>query len=150
MQPSLSRFRKMRQRHSSRRCLLDKQDVRSTWWGNHLIRPKDYIGHKSGVLVPLSFFGHRSKYASNYDLWDTYRYALLLLPLVFANSPPDSCLTSIATDCIFSSFCTAYPQETRKAKKSIVQYLRRCRPIRASRPLRGRIVVDGMDEMDVD
>ena len=149
MRPSLSRFRKRRHHHSSGHCLLDKQDLHSMWWGDHLERPYHYIRRKSGVLVPLCLFSYRLKYASNYDLWCTYRYALRLLPLVLENSPPDSHLTFIATNSIFSSFCTAYPQETRKAKKSITRYLRLCQPIRAM-PLTGRIAVDVMNGMDVD
>ena len=150
--PSLSRFRKGRHRYSSGRRLLDQQDVHSTWWGDRLERPDDFIGlpaGKVGVRVPLRFFSYRTEYASNYDLWCTYQYALQLLPFLLANLPPDSHLASIATNCIFSTFCTAYPRETRKAKKSIGQYLHRCRPIRAM-PLGGDIVVDGMDRMDVD
>ena len=150
MRPSLSRFRKRRHRYSSGRCLLDEQDLHSTWWGNlHIQRPYDYIeqADKAGVLVPLRFFSYRLKYASNYDLWWTYRCALQLLPLVLANAPPDPHLAFIATNCIFSSFCTAYPQETRRAKKSIARYLHRCRPIRA---IRGRVIVDVLTGMDVD
>jgi len=133
IRPSLSRFRKRRHNHSSGRCLLDKQDLHSTWWGEHQRRPSNHILLlvKSGVRVPLCFFSYRIEHASNYDLWYTYRCALQLLPPVLANSPPDPHLAFIATNCIFSSFCTAYPQETRKAKKSIARYLRRCRPIRA-------------------
>jgi len=154
MQPSLSRFRKRRHHHSSGRCLLDKQYFHSMWWGNHPKRPSDYFhkfnrGYKTGTLVPFHFFSYRSEYASTYDLWLTYRYALQLLPLVLAKSPSDSHLASIATNCIFGTFCTAYPQETRKAKNSIARYLHQCRPIRAM-PVRGRIVGDGMDGMNVD
>jgi len=139
MRPSLSRFRKRRHHHSSGRCLLDVQDLHSMWWGDHPKRPSDYVfckvnGHyKEGILVPLCFFSYRSEYASNYDLWCTYQSALQLLPLVLVNAPPDSHLASIATNCTFSTFCTAYPRETRRAKKSITRYLRRCRPIRAIR-----------------
>jgi len=149
MRPSLSRSRKGLHHHPSGRCLLDEQDLHSTWWGNHPKRPNYYIhwSCKTGVLVPLFFFSYRSEYASNYDLWYTYRSALQLLPLVLANSPPDSYLASIVTNCIFSSFCTAYPQETRKARKYIARYLRRCQSIRATR---GRVVMEGMSEMDVD
>jgi len=152
MRPWLSRFRKMRHRHSSSRYFLDEQDLHSTWWNRDDpsvddLRPEHYIGRmdKMGVLVPLCFFSYRPEYASNYDLWYTYGYALQLLPLFLANAPPDSHLASIATNCIFSSFCTAYPQETRKAKKSIAHYLSRCRPIRAM-PL-GRM--NTMDDMGV-
>jgi len=151
---SLSRFRKRRHHHSSGRCLLDVQDLHSIWWGDHPRRPGDGFlirnvsrDYKHGIRVPLHFFGYRSEYASNYDLWFTYRPALQLLPLALANAPPDSHLASIATNCIFNSFCTAYPQETRRAKKSITQYLSRCRPIRA---IRERVVVDSMDGMDAD
>ena len=148
MRPSLSRFRHRRHHNSSGRCLLDEQDLHSMWWGNCRERSCDYIRDKPGVRVPLCFFSYRSKYASNYDLWCTYRYALQLLPIVLANSPPDSRLASSATSqCIFTLFCTAHPRETRKAKKSIAQYLSRCRPIRA---IRGRVVVDVMSEIDVD
>jgi len=147
MRPSLSRFRNRRHRHLSRRCLLDVQDLHSTWWGDHWERPYNSIYGKSGVLVPLCFFSYRLKYASNYDLWRTYRYALQLLPLVLANAPPDSHLRFIARNCIFSTFCTTHPQETRKAKKSITQYLSRCRPIRA---IRERVAVDVMSGMNVD
>jgi len=151
MRPSLSRFRKRRHHHSSGRCLLDGQDLHSMWWGDCPKRPKNYIRSERGVLVPLYFFSYRSRYASNYDLWYTYRCALQLLPPVLANSPPDSHLVSIATNCIFSTFCTAYPQETRKAKQSISQYLHRCRPISSrAMPLGGRIAVDLLDGTDVD
>ena len=151
MRPSLSRFRKRRQRHSSGRCLLDVQDLHSTWWGEHRERPYSYIDLEDrelvGVQVLLCFFSYRTEYASNYDLWYTYRCALQLLPLVLANAPPDSHLASIATNCTFSTFCTAYPRETRKAKKSIARYLSRCRPMRA---IRERVVVDVMSGMNVD
>jgi len=149
MRPSLSRFRKRRHHHSSRRCLLDEQDLHSMWWGNHDERPCEFNDQveKTGVLVPHRFFSYRSMCASNYDLWYTYRWALQLLPLVLANAPPDSHLASIATNCIFNFFCTAYSQETRKAKKSIMRYLSRCRPIRA---IRERVVVDVMSGMNVD
>ena len=155
MRPSLSRFRKRRHHHSSRRCLLDEQDLHSMWWDDYPKRPCDSyrirnVGrdYRHGIRVPLHFFSYQSEYVSNYDLWFTYRCALQLLPLIFANSPPDSHLAFIATNSIFSSFCTAYPQETRKAKKSITRYLRRCQPIRAM-PLTGRIAVDVMNRMDV-
>ena len=146
--PSLSRFRKKPHHYSSRRCLLDVQDLHSTWWGDYDQRPCDYIeqGDKTGVLVPLRFFSYQSQYAYNYDLWYTYQFALQLLPLVLVNAPPDSHLASIATKCIFGSFCTAYPQETRRAKKSIARYLRRCRSIRA---IRERVVMDVMSGMNV-
>ena len=153
MRPSLLRFRNRRHRHLNRRCLLDAQDLHSTWWGDHLERPNSYIELEDreleGVQVPVCFFSYRLEYASNYDLWYTYRSALQLLPLVLANSPPDPHLALIATNCIFSSFCTAYTQETRRAKKSIARYLSRCRPIGAM-PSRGRIVVDFMSGMNVD
>jgi len=155
MRPSLSRFKKRRHHHSSGRCLLDEQDLQSMWWGDYSKCPSDgYIirnvgrDYKHGIRVPLHFFSYQSEYVSNYDLWFTYRCALQLLPFVLANAPPDSHLASIATNCIFDFFCTAYPQETRKAKKSIARYLSRCRPIRAM-PLRGRIVMDVMSGMDV-
>jgi len=151
MRPSLSRFRNRRHHHSSWRCLLDVQDLHSTWWGDHPERPSNRVFHnryyKYGILVPLCVFSYRSEYASNYDLWYTYRYALQLLPLGLASSPPDSHLASIATNCIFNSFCTVYPPETRRAKKSIARYLHRCRPIRA---IRERVVVDVMSGMNVD
>jgi len=149
MRPSLSRFRKRRHHHSSWRCLLNEQDFHSTWWGDYHRGPSNYIPRlgKSGVRVPLCFFSYRSEYASNYDLWYTYRCALQLLPRVLANVPPDSHLASIATNCIFNFFCTAYPQETRKAKESIERYLHRCRPITA---IRGRVIVDVLTGMDVD
>jgi len=147
MLPSLSRFRKRRHRHSSGRCLLDEQDLHSMWWDDHPERPYDRIRRKIGVRVPLRFFSYRSEYASNYDLWYTYQCALQLLPLVLANAPPDSHLASIATNCTFNSFCTAYPQETKKAKKSMERYLSRCWPIRAIREM---VVVDIMTGMDLE
>ena len=153
MQPWLSRFRIRQHRHSSGRCLLEEQDLHSMWWGDHPERPSDDVfrkvnkDYKHGILAPLCFFSCRSEYASNYDLWYTYRWALQLLPLILVNAPPDSHLASIATNCTFSTFCTAYPRETRKAKKSITRYLRRCRPIRA---IRERVVVDVMSGMNVD
>ena len=160
MRPSLSRFRK-RQYHHSSGCysyLLDEQGFYSIWWGDHSQRPTDCVrvlrkvgsDYKNGIQVPLHFFSYRSEYASNYDLWRTYRWALQLLPPILANSPPDRHLAFIATNCIFSSFCTTYPQETTRAKKSIAQYLHRCRPNIGAMPLRGRIVGDTMSGMDVD
>ena len=146
MQPWLSCFRKRRHRHSSGHCGLGKRRLRSAWWGNHPERPSDY---KNRIQVPLRFFSYRSEYRSDYDLWYTYRIALRLLPVFLAEAPTDCQLASFADDCIFSSFCTAYPRETKKAKKSITQYLHRCRPIRAM-PLGRRITVDGMNPMDVD
>jgi len=154
MRPWLSRFRIRRHCHSSRRCLLEKQDLHSMWWGHHLTRkrPDHHIFrkvdgyYKHGILVSLCFFSYRLEYASNYDLWYTYRSALQLLPLVLVNAPPDSHLAFIATNSTFCTFCTAYPRETRKAKKSIIQYLSRCRP----RAISERVVVDVMSEMNVD
>ena len=150
MRSSLSHLRKRRRHHSGGRYFLDWEDLHSTWWGNQRQRPMDYIEwlDKFGVRVPLRFFSYRSQYTSNYDLWYTYRYALQLLPIVLAKSPPDSHLAYMAADCVFNSFCTAYPQETRKAKKSITNYLSRCRPIRAM-PSRKIVVVDDRDGMDV-
>jgi len=150
--PSLSRFRKRQHHDSSGRCLLDEQDLHSVWWGDHPERPIKYTFRKvncdmHGILVPICFFSYRSEYVSNYDLWYTYRSALQLLPIFLANSPPNAHLASIATNCIFNTFCTAYPRETRKAKKSITRYLSRCRPIRA---IRERVVVDFMSGMNVD
>ena len=148
MRPSLSRFRRRRHRHSSGHYFLDKQDLHSTWWGDWSERPCDYIKLAGrgleGVRVPLCFFSYRSEYASNYDLWYTYRYALRLLPVLLVNLPPNSNLASVATSCIFSSFCTTYPLETSRAKEFITRYLSRYRPIRAM-PFGGGIVVDGMD-----
>ena len=146
MRPCLSCFRRRRHRHSSGHCGLGEGRLRSAWWGNHPERPCDY---KNRIQVPFRFFSYRSEYTSDYDIWYTYRVALRLLPVLLAEAPPDSQLASIASDCIFNSFCTAYPQETRKAKKSITQYLHRCRPIRAM-PLGRRMTVDNMDAMDVD
>jgi len=146
MRPWLSRFQKRQFRHSSGHCRLDKQDIHSAWWGDHPLRPHN---DHDKIRVPLRFFSYRRKYASNYDLWYTYRYVLLLLPILLANTPPDPQLASIASNCIFNSFCTAHPRETRKAKKSNAQYFSRCRHI-STMPLAGRIVVDGMDKMDVD
>jgi len=148
MRPWLSHFRKRRRSYSSWRCLLDENDLRSTWWGDHLLRSKDYIGVKVGVRVPLRFFRYQSEYAHNYDLWHTYRFALLLLPIFLTGAPPDSQLSSIAAECIFNSFCTAYSRETRKAKKSIAQYLSRCRYLRDVSSGLGS-AVDGMNPMDV-
>ena len=149
MRPWLSNFRKRRCGYSSWRCLLDERDLRSTWWGDHLLRSKDYIGVKVGVRVPLRFFRYRSEYAHNYDLWHTYRFALLLLPIFLAGAPPDSQLSSIAAECIFNSFSTAHSRETRKAKKSIAQYLSRCRHLRDVSSGLGS-AVDGTNPMDVD
>jgi len=149
MWPSRSCFRKRQHYHSHGRCLLDKQDLHSIWWGDRPERPYDniYPLSKRHMLVPFCSFSYRLEYVSNYDLWYTYRYALLILPLVLANSPSDSHLASIATNCTFSTFCTVYPRETRKAKKSITRYLSRCRPTRA---IRERVVVDVMSGMNVD
>ena len=135
MRPCLSRLRKRKHRHSCGHCRLNEKDLCSEWWGNYPERPYNPFH------APFRFFSYRSQYAFNYDLWCTYQYALLLLPLFLANAPPDPQLASTAADCIFNSFCTAYPQETRKAKKSITQYLSRCRPIKAM-PSDGRISVD--------
>jgi len=128
MRPSLSRFRNRRHQHSSMLYFLNKEDLRSTWWketGMERLGTFIVQRFKIGVLVPVRFFSYRSQYASSYGLWYTYRYALGLLPVFLANVPPDSQLASIAANCIFSSFCTAYPQETKEAKKSIAQYLSR-------------------------
>ena len=148
---SLLRFRTRPRRHPSRRCLLVYQDLRSMWWGNHPERPISYIRRldKFGVEVPISFFSFRSEYASNYDPWYTYRHALVIFPVLLLNAPPDSQLASMAANCIFGSFCTAYPRETRKAKMAITQYLSRCRPIRAM-PSGKRNFVEGTNGMDVD
>jgi len=148
LRPWLSHFRKRQHRHSSVRCLLHKQYLLSEWWGNYPLayRPHDEIvGTVDKIRVSVRCFTYRLKYASNYDLWCTYRYALLLLPLFLANAPPDLQLASAAANCIFNSFCTAYPQETRKTKKSITRYLSRCRPTIAM-PSDGRISVDGSME----
>ena len=144
MRPCLSRFRKRKHRHPCGHCGLIEKDLCSEWWGNYKHRPRGcYFRHRrfNRIRVSLRFFSYRSQYAFNYDLWCTYRYALLLLPLFLANAPPDPQLASTATDCIFNSFCTAYPQETRKTKKSITRYLSRCRPTIAM-PSDGRISVD--------
>ena len=147
MRPWLSRFRKRQHCHSNWHCSLNEQDLRSTWWANDPHRPKHSANGR--IQVPLRSFSYPSEYASNYDLWCTYRYALQLLPISLANAPPDSRLASIAADCTFNSFCTAYPRETRKAKKSITQYLSQYRPIRTT-PLGDRSVFYGMQAMDVD
>jgi len=135
MQPSLSRFRRRQHHHSTGHYFLDIEDLYSTWWDDCPERPRDCFDphgmELEGVRVPVCSFSYRSEYASNYDLWYTYRCALRLLPVLLVNLPPDSNLASIATNCIFSSFCTAYPLETRKVKESITRYLSRCRPIRA-------------------
>jgi len=149
MRPWLARFRKRQLRHLRGHYLLSKGRLHSAWWGDHRLRPNGGIKDRESIRVPLRFFSYQLEYASNYDLWYTYRYALQLLPSLLANTPPDSQLASTATDCIFNSFCTAYPRETRKARKSIEQYLFRCRPIRAM-PLGGRIVVNSRNTMDVD
>jgi len=147
MRPWLSRFRKRQHCHySSGFCGLDERRLHSAWWGSHTKRPS---GYKGRVEVPFHLFSHRLEYASNYDLWCTYQYALLFLPFFLANAPPDSQLASVAADCIFNNFCTAYPWETREAKKSITQYLSRCRPVRTM-PMEITSVVDGMIRMDVD
>ena len=140
MRPWLSRFQKRQHLHSSWHCGLDERRLHSAWWGNHLQRPNVHR-----IRIPFRFFSCRSQYRSNYDLWCTYYYALLLLPFFLAKAPPNSRLASIAADCIFNSLCTAYPLETRTAKKSITQYLSRCRPIKAM-PSGGRISVDSSME----
>jgi len=144
--PSLSRFRNRQHRRSNGHCLLDKGHLNSEWWVDRHQRPSDYLDYIRG---PFRFFRYWPRYTFNYDLWFTYRYALQLLPFFLANSPPDSRLASIATNSIFSSFCTAYPQETRKAKKSIAQYLSQYRPIRTI-PSGTRSAADGISGMDVD
>ena len=149
IRPWLSRCRNEQHRPSGGHCLLDVQELRSAWWGNHPSRPNHNSNANDTIRVPLRFFSYRSEYSSNYDLWYTYQYALQLLPVFLTKAPPDSRLASIATDCIFNSFCTAYPRETRKAKKSITQYLSRCRSIRAM-PLGGRSVVSRINVVDVD
>ena len=149
LRPWLSHLRNRRHRHSSGNFFIARQGLHSVWWDSDLLihLQRKNSSHKNRIRVPLRFFSCRSEYSSNYDLWCTYQCALILLPFVLANAPPDSHLASIANNCIFNSFCTAYPQETRRAKKSITQYLSRCRPIRA---IRERVVVDGMDGMDTD
>ena len=125
MRPWVSRFRKRQYHHPSGDRGIDKQDLCSAWWGYDPHRPttNDFLVSKRRLPVPFRSFSYRPEYVSNYDLWCTYRYALLLLPILLTESPPDSQLTSIAADCIFNSFCTAYPRETRKAKQSITRYL---------------------------
>jgi len=147
MLPLLSRIRK-RQHPSNGHCLLRKEHLCSAWWAS---RPERPINYKNRIRVPFRFFSYRSEYASNYDIWCTYRHALRLLPFFLANAPPDFQLASIASDCIFNSFCTAHPRETRKAKKSITQYLSRRRPIGAiPSATRSDSGVHGINTMDVD
>ena len=133
MRPFLSRFRKRRHLRSDRHCFLGEERLCSVWWGNHQLRPNNSYtvnrGRKDGMRVSLWFFSYRFEYACNYDLWYTYRHAVRLLPFFLSNATPNSRLASIASNCIFNSFCTAYPQDTRKAKKSIKRYLSRCRSI---------------------
>jgi len=149
MRPWLSHFPNRRHRHSSGHCLLGEGDLRSEWWGDYPHRPNDRILNGNKVRVPLRSFSCKSEYASNYELWCTYRYALLLLPILLANAPPDSQLASIAANCIFNSFCTVYPRETRKAKRSIAHYLSRCQPIKAM-PSATRSAMHRINAMDVD
>jgi len=150
MRPWLSRFRKRQNHHSNGYFVVDERRLYSEWWGNYQLPHGSYSGWKKNrIPVPLRFTSYRLQYASNYDLWYTYRYALLLLPFFLANAPPDSQLASIAADFIFNSFCTAYPWETRRAKGSIKQYLSRCRSIRGM-PLVEKSVVHGMNSMDID
>ena len=128
MRPWLSRFQKRQQRHLNGTCLLDEGCLHSEWWGNHPERPGSDLEYWNRIRVPFRFFRYRKEYASNYDLWCTYQHTLQLLPIFLANMPPNSQLASVsATNCIFNSFCTAYPRETREAKKSIARYLSRCR-----------------------
>ena len=143
VRPWLSRFRNRRYHHPNGTYLLRNHYLRSAWWGNDWLRPHDRV-HYNCTQVPLRSFSYQSEYMYNYDLWCTYRYALQLLPCLLANAPPDPQLASIATDCVFNSFCTAYPLETRKAKEAIASYLFLCRPIKA-RPLGTRTVVHGIN-----
>lgn len=142
IRPWISRFRKTYYRRSSRHCFLGKQELRSTWWGDQTLPD-----HRNSI--PLRFLSYRSEYASSYELRCTYRYALLFLPIFLTKAPPDSLLASIATDSVFNSFCTAYPRETKKAKKSITQYLFRYRPLRSMASVT-KCVVSGVTAMDVD
>ena len=148
IRPSLARFRRRWQGRSGRDCFhwqdIKHHHLHSPWWGNHPLRPTN-----NNIRVPFRFFSYRSEYASNYDLWYTYQNALKLLPILLANAPPDSQLASIAATCIFNTFCTAYPRETRKAKKSITQYLRRCQPTAV--PQGQEVLCTGLIQiMDVD
>jgi len=142
MRPWLSRVRKRQHHHSNGHKLLGGARLRSAWWGNYPFRP--YNDH-----IPLCFFSYRSEYVTNYDLCYTYRYALRLLPIFLAKAPPDSQLASIAADCTFNLFCTAYPRDTRKARGSIKQYLSRCRSIRTMLSME-KSAVHGMNTMNVD
>jgi len=149
MRPWFSRFPNRRHRHSSRQCLRGEGALRSEWWRDYPHRPNDRIFDLNRVRVPLRSFSCKSEYASNYELWCTYRYALLLLPILLANAPPDSQLASISANCIFNSFCTVYPRETRKAKRSIAHYLSRCQPIKAM-PSATRSAMHRINAVDVD
>jgi len=140
VQPWLSCVRKRRQRRFGGVCVLGKQHLR-VWWDDTLVQFCPYL--RGTNSASLRFFSYRTKYATNYDLWYTYRHALQLLPIFLAKAPPDSQLAARASNCIFNSFCTAYPQDTRKAKKALKHYLSRCRPIKML-PIRTVVVHDGM------
>jgi len=122
--------------HERRVCYQDLY----VWWDRHMVLhrvakncPEGHIGNGStNQRVPTRFFCYRTEYANNYDLWYTYPYALKNLPLFLAKAPPDLQLATCAAECVFNSFYTAYPQETRKAKKAMTRHLSQCQPIESA------------------
>jgi len=151
--PWLSRVRRIQHHHVVGHYVGIKQDLRVSW-DNNLVE-EFFKGEvlASGLVkrhVPYHFFDYRTKYASNYDLWYTYRFALQTLSIFLEKASPDSQLTTLAADCVFNSFCTAYPRETRKARKAIARYRSRCRLLKELQ-LRTEVVGDGINgPMDVD
>ena len=154
LRPWLSRLRRIQHRHVIGHRVGIKQDLRVSWddalvktrFGSRVLAS----GWISKSQVPCQFFDYRTKYASNYDLWYTYRYALQTLPIFLEKASPNSQLATLAVGCIFNIFCTAYPRETRKARKAIARYRSRCRVLKEL-PLRTGVVGDGInDPMDVD
>ena len=151
--PWLSRVRRIQHHHVVGHYVGIKQDLRVSW-DNNLVE-EFFKGEvlASGLVkrhVPYHFFDYQTKYASNYDLWYTYRFALQTLSIFLEKASPDSQLTTLAADCIFNSFCTAYSRETRKARTAIARYRSRCRLLKEL-PLRTEVVGDGTNgPMDVD
>ena len=149
--PWLSRIRKKLPRSSlpdSDSVWVEKQGLHG-WFHDNLssLRSRSFRRFLTTKEVPCRSFNYRTEYASNYDLWYTYRYALKTLPLFLAEASTDRELAAYAADCVFNSFCTAHHKETRNAKKAIARYVARCPPPRT----RSRAIKDGLDvnRMDV-
>ena len=150
LQPWLSRIRKRYGRSSiSGDSIWVEQQHLHGWFHDNIpsLQSHSFRRILETKEVPGRSFNYRREYATNYDLWYTYRYALKILPLFLAQMLTNRELAAYAADCVFNSFCTAHPKETRNAKKAIARYVARCPPPRT----RSRAIKDGMDvnRMDV-